>query len=183
MNLAEAYYVAGAEVCSLHRRAVRELPLRRLLPLSIAMERRLRVRWSAPLFVAQPRVEDVADAVAEHVEGEDGEEDGDAGTDAHPPEAVAEVGAGVVDVRAPGGRRRLGAEAEETETRLGKDGEGDAERRLDDQRVEDVRQDVPEGDARLARARRAGRLDVLALLRLQGLGARQAGGERGGGGG
>jgi len=81
----------------------------------------------ASLPIPQSGVEDVADAVAEHVEGEDGEQDGDAGADAHPPEAIREVGAGVVNVRTPRRRRGLRAEAEETEARLREDGEGDTQ--------------------------------------------------------
>src|SRR5688500_6962309 len=70
---------------------------------------------------AELGVEGVAEGVAEEVEGEDGQEDRQAGAGAHPPEQVGQVALGVVDVLAPGRGRRLGAEPEERERRLGQD--------------------------------------------------------------
>ncbi len=53
-------------------------------------------------------VEGVAEAVAEHVDGEDGQHDGAAGEDRHPPGAAQEVAA-VGEHGAPFRRRRLRA--------------------------------------------------------------------------
>src|SRR5688572_13424272 len=62
----------------------------------------------------------VAEAVAGEVEGEDEEDDGETGEERHPGR-VAQVALAGADVGAPGGRRRLGAEVEETERRLVED--------------------------------------------------------------
>src|SRR6266542_5713192 len=79
---------------------------------------------------AEARIERVAEGVAEEVEREHREEDRDAGPGAHPPLQVRQVALRVVDVGSPRRNGRLRAEAEERERRLGKDGEGDRERRL-----------------------------------------------------
>ena len=56
--------------------------------------------------------------------------------------ATVEVVAARLDHQAPGGRRRLRAEAEEGQPRFGQDREGEADRRLHDHGGHDVRQHV-----------------------------------------
>ena len=77
---------------------------------------------SAPL---QLGVERVAQAVAHEVEGEHGDQDGEAREGHHPPGAQDEL-ARVGQHGAPFGRRRLGAEAEEAQGRGVEDGVGEA---------------------------------------------------------
>src|SRR5438094_7472901 len=108
-------------------------------------------------------VERVAERVAEEVEREDGGEDGDARPDAHPPLEVREVALRVVDVLAPRRIGRLGTEAEEGERRLGEDRERRRERRLHDERVREVREDVAEHDPDRERTDRARGDDEIAL--------------------
>ena len=84
-------------------------------------------------------VERVAQAVAEQVEGQHGDQDGEAREGHHPPGAQHEL-ARVGQHRAPFRRRRLGAEAEEAQCRGVEDRGGEAERRLHDQRRQAVRQ-------------------------------------------
>src|SRR5690606_10743415 len=76
-------------------------------------------------LAVQVRVEGVADAVAEEVEGEHGDEDRRAGRDRHPPGVLEKVLAEGEHLP-PAWGRRLHAEAEEREGRLGEDGEGHA---------------------------------------------------------
>src|SRR5438045_7074527 len=84
-----------------------------------------------PALDPQAGVEGVADGVADEVQAEDGDEEGAAGAK-HDPGRLLEIAAAGVDHAAPGWLGRLHAEPEERERRLGQDGEGDAERGLDD---------------------------------------------------
>src|SRR5215218_5420449 len=95
---------------------------------------------------AQSRVEGVAESVAEHVEAEDRDEDGYAGADREPG-VLREVTGGDEDHRTPVRRGRLRAKAEEAESRLRQDRRATCDRRLHNQRADDVRQDVPANDA------------------------------------
>src|SRR5437867_5321908 len=76
--------------------------------------------------LTQPRIERIANALAEQVVGEHGEEDGEARIDRQPPRELDDFLALVEDV-APRRVRRTHAEAEERQARLGEDGGGDAE--------------------------------------------------------
>src|SRR4030095_16147236 len=80
----------------------------------------------------EPRIQRVADAVAEEVEAEHGEEDGGAGEGAQP-WGLLEIAAAHGQHDAPRGRGGLRAHAEERERGLGKDAEGHRERGLDEQ--------------------------------------------------
>ena len=101
--------------------------------------------------VARPRalgscasgIDGVAQGVAEQVGGEHGDHDGEAGKDAGPGRGHQHR-LGVEDHAAPGGSRRLDAEAEEGEPGLEQDHVTHAERRRDQQRTERVGQQVPE---------------------------------------
>ncbi|PIT04739.1 hypothetical protein TSA1_31300 [Bradyrhizobium nitroreducens] len=84
-----------------------------------------------------------------------------------------------VEHAAPGRRRRLLAEAKEREGRLGDDGGGDRQRRLHQQRRQDVGQDVRERDppGRVAECARG--LDIVLGLHDQHLATGQADEDRG----
>ena len=102
---------------------------------------------------AQPRIEHVPDAVAEQVEGEHGDGDGEPGKQHQPPRRHE---AGVQSVRqhvAPGGRRRRDADAEEAERGLDDDGDAQMRGRQDQEGGDALRQDVPEHQAHVARRR------------------------------
>src|SRR5262245_40616069 len=98
------------------------------------------------LLVTRSRIERVAQAVAEEVEGGDDEGEGAAGEGVHPP-GGPDVGAGGGEHRAPFGGRGLGAESDVAETGGGEDRTGDADGGEDDQRGDDVRHDVADEDA------------------------------------
>src|SRR5205823_5081778 len=95
---------------------------------------------------AQAWIERVAKGVTEEVESEHRAEDRESGTDAHPPLEVRQVTDRVVDVLSPRGEGRLRPEAEERQGRLGEDRERGRERRLHDESIGDVREDVPHHD-------------------------------------
>ena len=106
-----------------------------------------------------PRVEQVAQAVTEQVEGERGQQDRDPG-EGHEPPLGREVGLALRHHQPPLGRRVLGAEAEERQRRGGQDHPADVERDLDDERRDRVRQDVAEHDPVRGDAQRPAALDV-----------------------
>src|SRR6185503_18975928 len=85
----------------------------------------------------QRRVEGVAQAVAEQVEAEHGDEDGQAGEGGDPPRRGEELAA-FHDHVAPAGQRRLGAEAEIAEARLDEDRLAEHEAGLHDDHRERV---------------------------------------------
>src|SRR2546428_9783351 len=105
---------------------------------------------------AEAWIERIAERIAEEVEGEDRGENGDAGADAHPPLEIGQIPLGVVHVLAPGRIRRLRTEAEEGERGFGQDREGRGQRRLHDERIDHVREDVAGGGAGWRGAGRAG---------------------------
>ena len=72
------------------------------------------------------RVESIADAVAEEVEAQDGEEQGRAWAEDHPGRLL-EVAAAGVDHAAPRWLRRLHAQAKKRQRRLGQDREANAQ--------------------------------------------------------
>src|SRR6185503_4031733 len=82
---------------------------------------------------AQPRIEDVAQAVAEQVEAHDGEEDGQARRRRVPPRIREEL-ARLGDRPAPLGRRRRRPQPEKSERRGGEDREPHADRGAHDDR-------------------------------------------------
>ena len=91
-------------------------------------------------------IEHVAQAVAEQVEAEADDEDGEPGHGRDPPLVEEELAAGG-DHRAPFGRRRLGAEAEEAEAGGGQDDARHVEGDADDHRGDAERHDVAQDDA------------------------------------
>src|ERR1700730_11958385 len=88
-----------------------------------------------------PRVERVAQAVAQQVEGKNQQEDRDSRPDRHPGR-VLDVVLGGVEHASPAGRRWLLPEAQEGQARVGNHRGGDRERGLDDERGHDVGEDV-----------------------------------------
>src|SRR4051794_14287327 len=79
--------------------------------------------------LAQLRVERVAQAVAEEVEGEDGHEDGEARKIGEVVGDADEAASGR-EHRPPFGRRRLGPEADEAQARRGQDRGTEAHREI-----------------------------------------------------
>src|SRR3954453_3065914 len=118
----------------------------------------------APIAVSlpAPRVEGVLQAVPDEVEREHREEQREAGEEHEPPGDVEDAG-GFRDHRAPRGLGRLHADAEEREGGLEEDVRRDQNRRVDDDRRDEVREDLPEDDAHVGRAERSRRLDELLL--------------------
>src|SRR6185369_7654419 len=118
-------------------------------------------------------IERVAQAVAEDVEGEHGDED----RHARPEHEVRHrvVVHGVREHAAPRRGRRADADAEEGQRRLEEDVRRDQQRRVDQDRREQVWQHLAEDDARRAGAQAAGRVDELTLAQRQCLTAHDAG--------
>src|SRR3989449_9636489 len=111
----------------------------------------------------QARIERVAQTVAEEIEAEHGDEDREAGEERQPGVRLDEGDVGL-EVPAPAGRRRLGAQAEEAEGGLDDDRRRDAQRGGHDDGRQAVRQDVAEEDPGIAHTEGAAGLDVLLLL-------------------
>src|SRR3954462_12360400 len=107
------------------------------------------------------RVERVTQAVADEVDRDDDDQQRQAREDRDPPVLRALLAVG--DQRAERGRRRLDPEAEERERGLDDDRGADRQGAVDDDRAERVREDVPEHDPHVARARGFRGLDVLLL--------------------
>ena len=123
---------------------------------------------------SRARVESVAERVADEIEREDSEHDGEGGEDHHV-RGVEEVGTGLVEHGAPAGSRCRDAESEETEGSFGEDRAGHADRGLHDERLDDIGQNVAQEEAEVRSAERAGGFDELALSHGENLRADQAG--------
>src|SRR5438552_578417 len=127
------------------------------------------------------RVEEVAQPVAQEVETEHGEGDRAAGKDGEQWVQGKKV-LRLLQHEPPRGIGGLRAEPEVGEGRFGQDRYGKARRRLDDERRERVRQDVPGDETAVASAQRPRGDDELPLAELEKAGARQPGeGRREGG--
>ena len=109
----------------IHRRAVQGLARRsRSAPQgALAVSRSAGTGTLSALL----RVQRVAQAVAQHIERQDGEKDREARPDRHP-RRVGQEALGGVEHRAPGRRRRLLAKPQERKAGLGDDGGGDRDR-------------------------------------------------------
>src|SRR6266545_1796822 len=108
------------------------------------------------------RVDRVSDAVAQEVEGERRREDREPRPD-HQPGLGRVVGRPGREQVAPARSRRIDAQPEEGEARLEQDVGGDRERRVDDDRSDQMRDDVRAHDPPVARTDHARRLDELLL--------------------
>src|SRR5690349_18670171 len=117
---------------------------------------------AAPDRSAGPGVEGVAQAVAEEVEGQDGDEDGQAGRQ-HEPRVDLVPARGRAEHPAPRRRRRLDAHPEEGQGRLEEDVGRDQQRRVDEDRRDQVGQELPPQDVAAAGAEAAGRVHELTL--------------------
>ncbi len=122
-------------------------------------------------------VEDVAQAVAQQVEGEDGDHDRDAGEDRDPRRGF-EIGAAFVEHVAPGRGGRLGREAQVAERGLDEDRLRQGHRALDHERREHVGQHVLERDHPAGGPERADGLHVFLFALGQHRPAHHAGEER-----
>src|SRR3989454_8465562 len=106
---------------------------------------------------AQARIEGVAEPVAEQVQAQPGDGEGETGEEAHP-EGLANHVLPAGDHIAPGRHVRGHADAEEAEDGLGEDGVGEDEAGLHQHGSQAVRQDVADGDGAIGAALRARRL-------------------------
>src|SRR5438270_12647437 len=84
------------------------------------------------------------------------------------------MGATIVEHGSPTGGRRRNAEAEETHGGFGEDGSGHADGRLHHDRLNNIRQDVPDNDAQVAGPQSAGGLDEFAFARGEDLSSNEA---------
>ena len=110
------------------------------------------------------RVERVAQAVADEVDAEHREQDERARGSRAGARSTLVVALGVGEHVAPRRLRRLHAEAEEAQRRLGDDRAGDRQRHVHHDRPDAVREEVADDDPRVRRAGGSGRLDELLLL-------------------
>ena len=115
--------------------------------------------------------------VAEQVDGEHRDEDGQPGKGRQPP-CRAQIEAPAVQHSPPGDHPRLHAESQEGERRLQDDHVGHGEDGHDDDGGEDIREHVPDHDPHVAGARGPRGLHEVAALDGQGLAPRQARVER-----
>src|SRR5581483_2630468 len=104
-------------------------------------------------------IEDVAGAIGDDVRRRDREEHADAGEDANPPLTGEEVLKPVGDHRAPLRRRHARTEPHEAERREREDRVAEHGGGLDQERRDDVRDDVAQHDAHPTCAERVRRLD------------------------
>ena len=111
---------------------------------------------------AQPRVEQVAQAVAHQVQAEHGQDDGEARERARARARARSCVWLSASIRPQDGRRRLRAEPDIGEAGLGEDAERELDGALHDQQVRDVGQDVLDRDPRRALAGDARRQDEVA---------------------
>src|SRR5438445_8811131 len=105
-------------------------------------------------------IEDVAQPVPEHVEGQDDREDRQPGVERHPGR-LRQIALRGVEHAAPRWRRRLLAEPQERQAGLGDDRSGHREARLDQERRQQVGKKRPHTEAERRAAERARGLDVL----------------------
>src|SRR5215831_6142342 len=127
---------------------------------------------------AQPRIEQVADAVAQQVEGENRDGDGEPG-EQHQPPRWNEPGIECVGQHiAPGRRRRRDADAEETQRCFDDDGNSKVGRRQDQEGGNALRQDMPEHQANVGGPEAARSLHERHLFERQDYGAYHAPPER-----
>src|SRR4051812_2976648 len=136
--------------------------------------RRTRKRAMLPVRL---RVEGVAQGVAEEVERQYQDENGDA-REQDVGGVGLQVAEAVEDHPAEVGGRLEDADAEERQRRLAGDVRGNRQRERDQDRRGEVGQQFTEEDAAQPRAGRAGRLDELAFAQRQDLAADEAGGRR-----
>src|SRR5215510_10731795 len=116
------------------------------------------------LLGPEPRIEDVAQAVAEQVHAEHGQHDAEPREGGDPPR-LPEVVTPLAQHAAPLGLWRLATETEKAERRRRKDGRAETEGGRNHERRDNVGQDVANEDRRIAAAERARRLHVEVLAR------------------
>ena len=112
----------------------------------------------------QLRVERIPQGVAKQVEAEHAQADGDPGEERDPGRLLRVGQGGPGEHQPPRGRRLRRAQAQIAERRLGQDGAAQLRRHDDDERRQDVGDDVLQDDPAPHRAQRLHGLDVLVLL-------------------
>src|SRR6476620_3737482 len=111
-------------------------------------------------------VEGIAQTIANEIEAEDGQGNGETGEDAEV-RGGRDVALGVAQHATPFGRGRLSSKAEKAEGCYQEDGIANTDRRLDDERCQDVREDVSDHDPKITGAEGPGCIDILLPLRRQ----------------
>ncbi len=119
-------------------------------------------------------IEEVSEAVANEVEGEDAEGEGGGGEEDEVG-GVEEVGASVVEHGSPCGGGRLDAEAEEAEGGFGEYGACHADGGLHEQGLNDVGKNVAEHEVEVGGSEGAGGLNVFTLFDCHDLSSNEAG--------
>ena len=132
------------------------------------------VQISKTGFDARAGVEVVAEGVADEVETQYCQHDGERGKQ-YKVRGVEQVGAAVVEHGSPTGGGGRDAESEKTHGGLGEDGSGHADRGLNDDRLNDVGKNVADDDAQIAGAEGAGGFDEFAFAGGEDLSADEAG--------
>src|SRR5690349_7194921 len=122
---------------------------------------------------AQGRIRRVAQAVAEQVESQHRDEDGQPGECGDPPGRCQELPS-LDDHVAPARQRRLGAETEVAQPRLDQDRLAQEQAGLDDHDRQRVDQQMAAENARVASAERGGGVDEVAMAKAQALAAHDA---------
>src|SRR5580698_3353897 len=125
---------------------------------------------AGPVMPSLPRISRFAQAVADGIDGDHGEDDGESGKDRQPPEGAHLIRAVLHDVP-PTRERRLHADAEEGEAGLEEHDLADAERRGDDDRGRDIGEEMLEEQPRVGGTERARGGDPLARADAQDLAA------------
>src|SRR6516162_10318540 len=118
------------------------------------------------------RIERIAKSIADQVEGKNSKKNCKPWPNCHPGR-IDEETLGGIEHAAPRRRWRLLAKTQKRQRRFGDDGGRDRERRLHQQRGQDIRQDMNERDSPMRVADRTRGLDIVLDLHGHHLGARQ----------
>src|SRR4029077_10576619 len=148
-------------------------PLRRRLHWKVEENVRGKVRLQAH-FNARTRIEIVAQRVANEIERQYGEHHRQRGKQ-YKVRGVEQMSPPIVEHRSPTRRGRRNPKAEKTHGGFGEDSPGHADRSLHDDRLNNVRQNVPDDDAQVAGAKGAGGLNEFAFTRGEDLPADESG--------
>src|SRR6185503_8943205 len=138
-----------------------------------AVRRPLTSRSATPLVPGRAHVERIAQAVAHEVERKERQREERGGIEQQPRRFLHHLCA-LLDEKAPGGHRRLHAEAEEAEERLEQHHRRNRQRRIDGDRAEHVRDQMAQDDPVLAQTERDGGLDEFLPLQREHLAAHDA---------
>ena len=118
----------------------------------------------------EPRIEDVAQSVAEQIYAQDGDKDAEAGEKRQPP-GGADIDARVGQHGAPSGDIRRHADAEKAQARFGDDRRRHGEGADDERSLNEIRNNVARDDLAVARAQTLRRGDEIAAAQGKSLAA------------